>query len=100
MIPMIIRAYILEVLEGELNALEGELNALEDQEATDHNAALHRVLLRLSADLALLEKEEVPPLFVPKKVKARGKRPATVRMRSGLYERRQDKTQRTNLKSS
>jgi hypothetical protein len=69
---MITRTQIIQVLEG-------ALNALENQEATDHNAALHRVLLRLSADLALLERGEVPPLFVPKKVKARGKRPGTVR---------------------
>ena len=69
---MITRAYILEILES-------ELNALEDQEASDHNSALHRVLLRLIADLALLEKGEVPPLFAPKKVKARGKWPTKVR---------------------
>jgi hypothetical protein len=70
---MMTRAYILEVLEGELNALE------DREPVTDHNAALHRVLLRLIADLETLEKGEVPPLFARKKVKARGKRPATLR---------------------
>jgi hypothetical protein len=70
---MITRAYILEVLEGEINVLEGR------GLVTRHESDLYEVLLRLIADLALLEKGEVPPLFVPKKVKARGKRPAKVR---------------------
>jgi hypothetical protein len=70
---MITRAYILEVLEGELNALEER--ELEDSAAN----ALHQVLQHLIAGLKALEGGEAPPLFVPKKVKARGKWPATVR---------------------
>jgi hypothetical protein len=69
---MITRAYILEVLEG-------ELNALEERQATDENEAFRKVLVHLVAGFEALEGGEVPSLFVPKKVKARGKWPAKVR---------------------
>ena len=65
------RAQIIEVLEG-------ELNAMEDREASEENAIFLNVLLKLIQGLRMLEKGEVPPIFVPKKVKTRGK-PVTVR---------------------
>lgn len=69
---MITRAQILQVLEG-------ELNALEDRELEDNHAnALHQVLLLLIDGLEKLEKGEVPSVLAPSKVKARGKRPATL----------------------
>lgn len=69
---MITRAHIIQVLEG-------ELNAVEDREATDEDAAFRHVLLLLIAGFKSLEEGEVPPLFVPKRVQARGKWPAKVR---------------------
>jgi hypothetical protein len=69
---VITRAQILQVLEG-------ELNALEDRELEDNHAnALHQVLLLLIDGLEKLEKGEVPSVLAPSKVKARGKRPATL----------------------
>jgi hypothetical protein len=69
---MITRAQIIQVLEG-------ELNVVEDREATDENAAFRQVLVHLIAGFQALEGGEVRPLFVPKKVKAKGKWPATLR---------------------
>jgi hypothetical protein len=70
---MITRAQILQVLEGELNVLE-DRESLKDNDSN----ALQQVLLLLIDGLEKLEKGEVPPVFAPSKVKARGKRPATL----------------------
>jgi hypothetical protein len=69
---MITRAYVLEVLEG-------ELNALEEREMKDNEAnALRRTLCVLIEALKLLDEGEVHPLVDPAKVKAWGKNPGSV----------------------
>jgi hypothetical protein len=68
---MITRAQIIRILEGELNAIENR--------ETEDNAQIHHVLQVLIDGLEALEGGETPPLFVAKKVKARGKWPANVR---------------------
>lgn len=70
---MITRAQIIQILEGELNAIE--------ECDTADNAQIHQVLKILIVSLKALEGGEVPPLFAPTKVKAKGKRPATLRKR-------------------
>jgi hypothetical protein len=62
-----------------IRVLEWELNALEDRKLVDDHAnALHQVLLLLIDGLEKLDKGEVSPIFARSKVKARGKRPATL----------------------
>jgi hypothetical protein len=62
-----------------IRVLEWELNALEDRKLEDDHAnALHQVLLLLIDGLEKLDKGEVSPIFARSKVKARGKRPATL----------------------
>jgi hypothetical protein len=68
---MITRAQVIQILVG-------EINAIEDRD-TEDNAQIHQVLNVLSASLKALEGGEVPPLFTPKNVTAKGKRPATLR---------------------
>jgi hypothetical protein len=71
---MITRAQIIEILEGELNAIEDRDN--------EDNAQIHQALKILAVSLKALEGgDEAPALFTPKKVQAKGKRPATLRKR-------------------
>jgi hypothetical protein len=69
---MMTRAQIIQILEG-------ELNAIEDRD-TEDNAQIHHVLKVLIVNLKAVEAgDEAPALFIPTKVKAKGKRPATLR---------------------